>query len=76
MRGRAYMATDMELKSEGMAVLLEWLGIVEAERFIALVQREKFDYAQWRERFWEGKSVREISDAAMEYRKAHPDSGV
>lgn len=66
------MATDMELRSEGMAVLLERLGTVEAERFIALVQREKFDYTQWREKLWEGKSVREISDAAMESRLAHP----
>jgi hypothetical protein len=66
------MATDMELKSEAMAVLLERLGIVEAERFIALIQREKFDYTQWHDKLWEGKSVREISDAAMEYRKSHP----
>ena len=37
------MVTDMELKLEGMNVLLERLGLVEAERFISLLQREKFD---------------------------------
>ena len=43
------MVTDMELKLEGMNVLLERLGLVEAERFISLLQREKFDYTKWRE---------------------------
>ncbi|MEI6387923.1 MAG: hypothetical protein WCQ50_14935 [Spirochaetota bacterium] len=66
------MATDTELKMEGMTILLERLGIVEAERFISLVQREKFDYTEWQKGLWQGKSVREISDAAMEYRKEHP----
>lgn len=62
------MVTDMELKLEGMSVLLERLGIVEAERFLALIQREKFDYTHWRESLWESKSVQELSDAAMKYR--------
>ncbi|MFZ4618495.1 MAG: hypothetical protein ACOYM2_20205 [Rectinemataceae bacterium] len=66
------MATDTELKMEEMTILLERLGIVEAERFISLVQREKFDYTEWQKGLWQGKSVREISDAAMEYRKEHP----
>ncbi len=63
------MVTDMELKLEGMTVLLERLGLVEAERFISLLQREKFDYTRWREGLWEGKSVRELSAAAMKYRQ-------
>ena len=66
------MVTDMELRLEGMNALLDRLGIVEAERFISLLQREKFDYTQWREGLWEGKSVRELSAAAMGYRKAPP----
>ncbi|MGD9939367.1 MAG: hypothetical protein AB7T74_06160 [Clostridia bacterium] len=67
------MVTDTELKMEGMAVLLERLGIVEAERFISLLQREKFDYTQWREGLWEGKTVHELSTAAMEYRKSRKE---
>ena len=67
------MVTDTELRMEGMAVLLERLGIVEAERFISLLQREKFDYTQWREGLWEGKSVRELSAAAMEFRTSHSE---
>jgi len=62
------MATDIELKLEGMTVLLEQLGIVEAERFVALIQREKFDYTHWRENLWESISVQDLSDAAMKHR--------
>jgi hypothetical protein len=68
---RTSMVTDTELRLEGMTVLLERLGIVEAERFISLLQREKFDYTQWRKGLWEGKSVRELSTAAMGFRKTH-----
>jgi len=64
------MVTDLELKLEGMNVLLERLGIVEAERIVALIQREKFDYTKWREGLWEHTSVQELSDAAMKYRNA------
>ena len=63
------MATDQELKQEGMAVLLERLGIVEAERFVALLQRERFDYTLWRQGLWENMSVRELSDEATEFRE-------
>jgi hypothetical protein len=32
-----------------MRILAEQLGLVEAERFIALMRREPFDYTQWRQ---------------------------
>jgi len=37
------------LKYEGVRVLAEQLGLVEAERFIALMRCEPFDYTQWRQ---------------------------
>ncbi len=43
------MRSNTALKDEGMRVLAENLGIVEAERFIALMRREPFDYTRWRE---------------------------
>jgi hypothetical protein len=39
--------TDTLIKSEGMKILIEHLGKVEAERFIALIMREPFDYTKW-----------------------------
>ena len=43
------MRTNTVLKSDGMRILAEQLGIVEAERFITLLRREPFDYTQWRQ---------------------------
>jgi len=34
------MMTDTEIRLKGVQVLAEYLGDVEAERFIALIQRE------------------------------------
>jgi len=48
-----------------METLVENLGLVEAERFIALMNREGFDYTKWRQDLWEGKTVEEVSSLAM-----------
>ncbi len=36
---------------------------------VYLDKRKPFDYTKWRESLWKGKTVREISADAMEYRK-------
>jgi hypothetical protein len=64
------MMTDTVLKNTGMKILVEKLGKVEAERFIALVIREPFDYTRWQRDVFKGMSVKEISDAAMKYRNS------
>ena len=43
------MRSNTILRDEGMRILAEQLGLVEAERFIALMRREPFDYTQWRQ---------------------------
>ena len=68
------MKTDTVIKKEGMIVLIEHLGKVEAERFISLIIREPFDYTKWQNKLWEGKTVKEISDAAMKYKSVTNDS--
>ena len=60
------MITDTEVKIKGVRALTEVLGKVDAERFIALIQREPFDYTNWQRTLWEGHSVEEISRNAME----------
>ncbi len=64
------MKTDTVIRNEGMKILIEHLGKVEAERFISLIIREPFDYTKWQSKLWEGKTVKEISDAAMKYRSS------
>jgi len=57
--------TDTEIKLAGMQALSQSLDLVEAERFIALIQREKFDYTKWRQSQFTDLSVHEISKQAM-----------
>jgi len=66
------MITDTEIKSKGIQLLAQYLGDVEAERFIALIQREPFDYTKWRQGMDKELSLEEISQRAMslENRKA------
>lgn len=60
------MKTDTELRVEGMNLLLKNMDIVDAERFLSLIQGEKFDYTKWRKNLWENSSVKEISKLAMQ----------
>lgn len=59
------MITDTEVKIKGVKALTKSLGNVDAERFIALIQREPFDYTKWQRTLWEDQSVEEISGNAM-----------
>ena len=66
--------TDAEIKMKGYQALLDSLGPLEAERFIALLLREPFDYTQWQRTLWLDKSVAEISSAAAKFRQDHPSA--
>jgi hypothetical protein len=59
------MNVDTEIKIKGLAILTEHLGSVEAERFVAIIQREKFDYTKWRQNLFTGLPGEEISKNAM-----------
>jgi hypothetical protein len=63
------MISDTELKINGYKILTENLGEAMAERFIALLQRDKFDYTKWHKDLWKDKSVKELSKMAMKLRK-------
>ena len=58
--------SDTVLKLEGINLLIENLGEVDAERFITLMIKEPFDYTKWQKKLFQGKSVKELSDEAME----------
>ena len=62
------MHTDTEIKSQGMKVLIKNLGMMEAEKFVALIQREPFDYTEWQRDLWKGNTATEISKLAMDFR--------
>ncbi len=63
------MISDTEIRVKGVQVLAQYLGDVEMERFIALIQREHFDYTQWRTRLHTEDSIEAISQQAMHFRE-------
>jgi len=60
---------DAAIKVLGFEILSRYLGLVETERFIALIQREKLDYTQWRQNLFAELSGEEISRQAMEFQR-------
>lgn len=46
--------TDTEIKFKAIQILNTSLGTVETERFIALMNKEPFDYTEWQETLFEG----------------------
>lgn len=70
---RAYeMPVATELMTRGMNCLVKEMGIIEAETFVAAIQRERFDYTKWRqEHFAQDMTSEEFNNAATEYAKAN-----
>ena len=58
--------TDSVVRSEGMKILLNGLGRVDAERFISLIIKEPFDYTKWQGDLFEDEDVRSLSSKAMD----------
>ncbi len=61
------MMTDTELRMKGVHLLADSLGLVESERFLAIMQKEPFDYTQWQQSLYSGSAVDELSRKAMEH---------
>ena len=57
--------TDNDLRVRGFSVLVDAFGDVEAERFISLVNREPYDYTEWRrDNLFQEETVDSIMDEA------------
>ena len=63
------MKTDTQIRNEGITALFDRLGLAEATRFITSIQREGFDYTQWRQNLFEGKTVDQIAGLATGAKK-------
>ena len=58
-----------------MKCLMEQLGVVEAERFVATVIRERFDYTRWQRDYFAEKTPEEISREAEAFELENPYQG-
>lgn len=61
--------TDTEIRIKGFDLLSSQLGLVEMEKFITMIQQEKFDYTKWRQNLFVDISGEELSRLAMKNRK-------
>ena len=65
----------VDILNRGMECLTERLGVVEAEQFISIIIREKFDYTKWQRAYFDDMEPGEFSRKAQEYAKTHPYTG-
>ena len=63
------MKTEAEIRQEGMRALINALGMVEAERFVAALTRERFDYTEWRKTGLPELDVETLSKKALQCAK-------
>lgn len=68
-------ANTVEIMNKGMNCLLEKLGVVEAEQFISIIIREKFDYTKWQQEHFDELSPEQIDDGAKRYIEDRPFKG-
>lgn len=66
--------TDSELKTYCFKALVELVGHVDMERFIALVNREPHDYTKWRETQFneDGETIYELAEKIKAYTPRRP----
>ena len=68
-------SSTVELMNKGMECLKDNLGVVDAEMFISLIIREKFDYTRWQREYFDNMAPGEFNEKAVEYAKDHPFKG-
>jgi len=59
------MKPDTLIINEAMSALNAVLNPVEIEKFITLINREKFDYTVWRENLWKNETLESLSHKAQ-----------
>lgn len=69
------MNSAVELMDAGFGCLVENLGVVDAERFVAMIKRDSFDYTIWRREYFDNMDLNQVSEEAAAYAKSHPHRG-
>jgi hypothetical protein len=63
------MKSDAEIRQEGMRALIRSLGSVEAERFVASISKDRFNYTEWRRTALPELDLAELSRRAAAFSK-------
>ncbi|TVR66479.1 MAG: hypothetical protein EA420_01625 [Candidatus Competibacteraceae bacterium] len=67
------MKTEAEIRAAGMRALIQALGTVEAEQFVAALTRDRFDYTEWRKTGLPDLSLETLSAQAAQYSRTLDD---
>lgn len=69
------MGSVSELMDRGIACLVDQLGVVDAEQFIAIMKRDDFDYTVWQREYFDKMASEEFMQNAADYADSHPYKG-
>jgi len=69
------MNNTVEILDQGFECLVEKMGVVNAEQFIALIKRDDFDYTVWQRDFFDKMDEGEFLTNASTHAKNHPHKG-
>jgi hypothetical protein len=58
------MKTDEDIMALGFSSIFSNLGMIDAQRFIMLLKRDKFDYTEWQKQLWQDETVESLSEKA------------
>ena len=70
------MMNTMEVIDKGMKCLSEQLGIIEAEQFISVIIRERFDYTKWQREHFDTLADEKIVEDALALDQTQPFHGL
>ena len=70
-----YNTTEAEVRQNAMNCLIKHLGIIDTERFISSLLRERFDYTEWRQKNLVDMDLETLNKEAVEYCKTNPFRG-
>ena len=65
----------IEIMDAGLDCLIENLGVVDAERFIAIIKKENFDYTEWQRNYFDRMKPGQVAEEAAAYAAEHPHEG-
>ena len=68
-------SNTVDIMNRGMECLTEALGVVDAEQFISIIIRERFDHTKWQRMFFDKMAPGEFHENALEYAVEHPYMG-
>lgn len=58
------MKTEAEIRMAGMQALINSLGLVEAERFMVAISRDRLNYTEWRRNGLPALALDELAQTA------------